>query len=951
MALTGKFIADFSSFQDACAKAEVSVEKIGTTASQVGPKLNRLVEQFSGKKIVAEAALVTRAVEEIGGVSELTAAEVKRVGATMAEAMEKLQKTGQPIPANMKALADATKDANKSTTDWLGTLSKMAGAVGIAFSAQAVIGFVGSVFDAAGAVKDLSNEWGVSTKAVQTWSSAAKLSGSSAEDLGKSIGFMTRELGEGSKTYQASIEAVGLSFKDLRAMSPEDAFRTLVDTVGKIHDPMAQAEAAVKLFGKSAMSLLPAIREEFLKVAEGQAHMSDDTINRLEAAGDAWEELKNRVVIYTGEIIGKTMEGVPVITASWSNFFTSTKILFTEGKAAQEAWVAAQVAAQKAADGTSGTVQTAAQKHAAYQAALRTTQQVLDEQKKVEDAAREALSKRKAELEATKRAQESYASSLRSMTDDVSGGAALDKANKWLIVLKDTVPIQQMTRARQDELNKTMGDAIEVYRLFGEQAPQAILDVYTATLKTVPEIKDLAAALALLPQNVQGIALSSQQTVSAMGGLATGLKGVAQKMPLIGGDLVGDLGKNVLGAVMGGGSVLKTIGSTIGMTMFDPEKSGIGKALTGLTDKLPGMLGKIGSMVPVIGSLIGPGIELAVKGLNKLFGKNEESQQVNPMRDKFIAAAGGIDALNKQAVAAGTSLDALLHAKKVTDFEAAVKGLQSSFEFQNTSIQQAMETAQKYGFTLEELGPALQRQQLDAQAQQLYKDWQVLNAAGLDTVAITTRMGESVNAYLQQALAMGTEVPQAMKPMLESMAKAGQLTDANGNKIEDLEAAGVSFSMSMSEGFKTLIESVSKLTDAISRGLGVAVDTTSKKIDAMPKTVDVAVVYHDPGFQTSQPVEMESYAKGSEGFRNFGKGTPVMLHGWEAVVPRDQVSQDGPPLLAATGGGGEPGTVINISIDAAGAFFETPGDLQRLADRVNEALTAKFGLTHRMRAA
>jgi hypothetical protein len=179
--------------------------------------------------------------------------------------------------------------------------------------------------------------------------------------------------------------------------------------------------------------------------------------------------------------------------------------------------------------------------------------------------------------------------------------------------------------------------------------------------------------------------------------------------------------------------------------------------------------------------------------------------------------------------------------------------------------------------------------------------------------------------------------------------------DANGVKIEDLEESGISFALSMSEGFKSLIDEVKNLTDAIARGLGIAVDDTSKKIAAMPKTIPIEVEYHDPGFSpTGSPVELEGYAKGTEGFRNFGRGTPVMLHGWEAVVPRESSAGGGGGVFdavasAAPGGAGVP--VVNITINAAGAFFDTPGDLQRLADKVNEALTAKYGLTHRMRAA
>jgi len=45
------------------------------------------------------------------------------------------------------------------------------------------------------------------------------------------------------------------------------------------------------------------------------------------------------------------------------------------------------------------------------------------------------------------------------------------------------------------------------------------------------------------------------------------------------------------------------------------------------------------------------------------------------------------------------------------------------------------------------------------------------------------------------------------------------------------------------------------------------------------------------------------------------------------------------------------GAIVSITVNAQGAFFDTPGDLQRLADKVNDALTAKYGLTNRNRAA
>jgi hypothetical protein len=190
-----------------------------------------------------------------------------------------------------------------------------------------------------------------------------------------------------------------------------------------------------------------------------------------------------------------------------------------------------------------------------------------------------------------------------------------------------------------------------------------------------------------------------------------------------------------------------------------------------------------------------------------------------------------------------------------------------------------------------------------------------------------------------------------MRPMLDKMVEMGQLTDASGNRIDSLEDSGISFAMTMSEGFTALIDEVGKLTQAIARGLGIAIEQTTDKINKMPKQIGIDVIYNDPGLPSSGGSQgLEEYQDGSDGFRNFKRGTPVMLHGWEAVVPMER-SSGRIGLTDGLGAGEGAGTTVQITINAQGAFFDTPGDLQRLADKVNEALTAKFGLTNRMRAA
>ncbi|HXD16397.1 MAG TPA: hypothetical protein VN654_05215 [Vicinamibacterales bacterium] len=75
---------------------------------------------------------------------------------------------------------------------------------------------------------------------------------------------------------------------------------------------------ALKLFGKSAAELLPAMKEGFRAASDSAAKMSEETINDLEAAGDAWGRLADRMTIISGTLIANTMKTTSQITKSWS---------------------------------------------------------------------------------------------------------------------------------------------------------------------------------------------------------------------------------------------------------------------------------------------------------------------------------------------------------------------------------------------------------------------------------------------------------------------------------------------------------------------------------------------------------------------------------------------------------------------------------------------------------
>lgn len=375
--------------------------------------------------------------------------------------------------------------------------------------------------------------------------------------------------------------------------------------------------------------------------------------------------------------------------------------------------------------------------------------------------------------------------------------------------------------------------------------------------------------------------------------------------------LKADFGPTLIAAFQGGGDAIKSMAGKIG-TYFTTGGEGGSKfgqglekmfASGGAATKVFGdtIGGLIGSVIPGLGAVLGPVVGL----FGKLF--DDPEKKINPIREAFVQMHGGLDALNVKAAAAGVTLAALLDAKNPKAYEQAIKDLNAAFEFQAKSMQTLEDTAKKYGLSLEELGPAWARAELDKKAQELFRDFKVLTAGGVDIDVVITKMGQSMNAFVVEALKTGSEIPAAMAPMLQRMVELGLLVDKDGKAITNLDDAGIKFSETMTEGFSRVVAEVQKLTEAIARGLGLSLDDTIKKIGKIPAKIPVEIHYRETGDVPDAPEAPEApegFAHGSGGLRNFGRGTRAILHGKEAVLTEGQFNH-------RTSGGGTDGLLLS----------------------------------------
>lgn len=125
MAVTAKFVADFSSFSAAVDAADVQLKSFEQGAGKVETSLTRMANSLYGTKVIQEATLMAAAIEKVGGVSTLTEKELARVGAVAQEAAAKLTALGQGVPEKIQAIADAAARGGQATEGWVGILSEL----------------------------------------------------------------------------------------------------------------------------------------------------------------------------------------------------------------------------------------------------------------------------------------------------------------------------------------------------------------------------------------------------------------------------------------------------------------------------------------------------------------------------------------------------------------------------------------------------------------------------------------------------------------------------------------------------------------------------------------------------------------------------------------------------------------------------------------------------------
>lgn len=417
-----------------------------------------------------------------------------------------------------------------------------------------------------------------------------------------------------------------------------------------------------------------------------------------------------------------------------------------------------------------------------------------------------------------------------------------------------SLKVRDSAQVLRDEMSKTIGLMPDL----GAQAGSGWLDGITAKFDTFPQ----TLTQALLHggdtmRTVEAFGLQLGQTLA--GALNTvlqsqGISGFGQ--PSSTGGQIGFAGAQVgAGLVAGATASPQTRGETV------THDAAVGA-------EYGAVAGPIGMGVGAgIGALIG---SMVVTAQEKA-GRQTEAQfesSFGGFQQMMDAVGKAYEAEGKSAQQAQADVKAMLDVEKEGSdaVTAAMQRINGTMTQQQQDAQELQTAISKYGFTIQELGPALEKQNLDGQAKGLLNDWTLLIQAGVNVGTVNTHMASAMQDFLKVAQQTGTEVPVEMQPMIASMIKQGELTDAAGNKITDITQLGVHFAETMTQGFQSIVDKLQSLIDKI----GVALPAA---INAVPRTIEINadVSWNVPGPHDQQLAARGGYVT-SRGVEYFAVG-------------------------------------------------------------------------------
>jgi hypothetical protein len=179
--------------------------------------------------------------------------------------------------------------------------------------------------------------------------------------------------------------------------------------------------------------------------------------------------------------------------------------------------------------------------------------------------------------------------------------------------------------------------------------------------------------------------------------------------------------------------------------------------------------------------------------------------------------SGSLDIASKKAAELGLSVGDLT-GSKMHHSQEDLKRVNDQLQELADTLKEVASDAQNLGLTWADMDPGHATDEAAKSAQGLLREYDLLTRSGYKVDAVTRQMAPGVNEWLNSALKAGAQIPPAMRPIIESLIKTHQLTEANAKALMGIADDGV--------------PALSDVTDAASR-YGLSLDSLGPKVQSL----------------------------------------------------------------------------------------------------------------------
>lgn len=168
------------------------------------------------------------------------------------------------------------------------TFNALGGAMGLSLAGMGIL--AKATMDMAGQVDDLAKSYDMSIARVLQFQKAIVMSGGKAEDANKILSTMFSKIAsaqEGNDAAIATFEELGITFRELQSLSPDQVIRRVYEGLAQIGNTYERVKLTKEILGKGGMGKSVEEIAEALGKSSAEFKRQEESMKRLAELGDA----------------------------------------------------------------------------------------------------------------------------------------------------------------------------------------------------------------------------------------------------------------------------------------------------------------------------------------------------------------------------------------------------------------------------------------------------------------------------------------------------------------------------------------------------------------------------------------------------------------------------------------------------------------------------------------